>query len=102
MNKLLFLIVKAIWFSFATDSYMILFMITAPSTNVYDACYNMYINYTNVMIQCQFHSNADSTIKPTNRIQRQLHSKRIQTLNPNIGFNVNSIQRQIQPLNPQI
>ena len=51
------------------------------------------------MIQCQFHSKTDSTIKPTNGIQCQIHTN--QPLNPVIGFNVNSIQRQIQHLNPQ-
>ena len=53
------------------------------------------------MIQCEFHSKKDSTIKPSNRIQCEFHSK-ILPLNHQIGFNVNYIQIQIQPLNPQI
>ena len=49
------------------------------------------------MIQCQFHSKTDSTVKPSkgfnvNPIQRQ-----IQPLKSQIGFKVNSIQRWIQP-----
>ena len=76
-------------------------------------------------IQRQFHSNTDSTVQPTNRIQGEFHSKtsrfnnlthnriqrkfnvysiqrQIQPLNPEIGLNVNYIQSQIQPLNTQI
>ena len=50
-------------------------------------------------IQCEFHSKTDSTIKPSNSIQCELHSKTDLTIKPTTGFNFNSFQSQIQPLN---
>ena len=41
------------------------------------------------MIECEFHSKKDSTIKPSNRIQCESIQRQIQPLNPEIGFNVN-------------
>ena len=55
------------------------------------------------MIQHQFHSKTDSTMKPKNRFQlTSITVKQIQPLNTQIGFSVNSIQRLLQLLNPQI
>ena len=34
------------------------------------------------MIQCEFHSKTNSTIKPSNRIQCELHSKKDSTIKP--------------------